>query len=628
MSNRLKDQSSPYLLQHAENPVDWYPWCEEAFAAAAAEDKPIFLSIGYSTCHWCHVMAHESFENKEIADILNEHFISIKVDREERPDIDSVYMKVCQTLTGSGGWPMSIFMTAEQKPFLAGTYFPPRTVHGMSGFQELLLVIADKWENDRKRLLDASEQILSFIKPEDVKADQEIKEKLLNQAAEGFSESFDKKNGGFGGAPKFPVPHNLIFLMLYSQSGQNKKIVGQEEPALDTEAMGRAKPELKKTVLEQALFTLDKMYRGGIFDHIGYGFSRYSTDAYWLVPHFEKMLYDNALLIIAYAAAYKVSGNELFLEVAEKTAEYILREMTGPDGEFYSAQDADSEGEEGKYYLWEYDEVRRVIGREQGRLFCKYFGITKEGNFEGKNIPNLLHGKVYTDVLEPEVKKLYSYRRERGRLHLDDKVLTSWNALAIYAMSILYRVSGMRKYLEAAERACEFIEKNLREGNLLYVSWREGKRSVKGFLDDYVYYAAAMTAMYEVTADYRYLERAEQICQTAEEQFSDENGGYFLYGNENSALITKPKETYDGALPSGNSVMAYCLVRLAQLTAGNDIGQQKKEDSTVQETYEKRAERQLAFLSGEAEHYPMGCGMFLIALLMYGNPPENEIPKP
>lgn len=637
MSNRLKDQSSPYLLQHAENPVDWYPWCEEAFTAARKEDKPIFLSIGYSTCHWCHVMAHESFENTEIADILNRHFISIKVDREERPDIDSVYMEVCQRITGSGGWPLSIFMTAEQKPFLAGTYFPAESGYGMTGFKELLLIIVNKWEHEKERLLQASETILGFLEPSINENDKEINRKLPEQAAEGFFQSFDKKNGGFGGTPKFPTPHNLLFLLLYAQLSQDKAALRQMGTTLDEAALqqvGTTLDEavlqqvgttLDKAVLQQVEFTLDQMYRGGIFDHIGYGFSRYSTDARWLVPHFEKMLYDNALLIIAYAAAYKVSGNEQFLVVAKKTAEYIFREMTSPDGAFYSAQDADCDGEEGKYYLWEYDEVCQVLGREQGRIFCKYFGITEEGNFEGKNIPNLLHGKVYSDVFDAEVKKLYSYRRERGQLHLDDKVLTAWNALMIYAMSMLYRVSGDGKYLIAAQRACDFIDKNLTEGDFLYVSWRDGRRSVKGFLSDYAYYAAAMTAMYEVTADAGYLKRAQELCQKAEEQFADSEGGYFLYGAENSFLIKKPKETYDGALPSGNSVMAYCLVRLAQMSQEMDVekGAGKDEVFINADVFLQRAERQLAFMSSEAEDYPMGYGMFLLALLMHGNLPEK-----
>lgn len=586
MSNHLIDQSSPYLLQHVNNPVDWYPWCQEAFERAADEDKPIFLSVGYSTCHWCHVMAHESFENTEIAEILNQHFISIKVDREERPDVDSVYMSFCQAFTGSGGWPMSIFMTADQKPFFAGTYFPPESQYGRIGFRELLLRVVEKWQNNRAGLMQASDVIIACINDNDRASFNQINSRLPELAVDIFSKSFDKRYGGFGEAPKFPTPHNLIFLTLYSTLYQDKQ------------------------AMELVEITLDRMRRGGIFDHIGYGFSRYSTDSYFLVPHFEKMLYDNALLILAYSLAYKVSGNESFLDTAEKTVEYIFREMTGPDGEFYSAQDADSEGEEGRFYVWDYDEIGNILGEEKGREFCEYFGITKQGNFEGKNIPNLLGGDEISDRFYREIAVLYDVRKSRTRLHLDDKVLTAWNALMICAMSMLYRVTGSQRYIEAAKNAQRFIEKNLVKGDILYVSCREGVRSVKGFLDEYAYYTAALLCLYDAAFDESYLERAKDICREAERQFADaDTGGYYLNGTKNDSLITKPKETYDGALPSGNSVMAYCLVRLSQLGDGQD-------DS-------REAEKQLTFMSAKAEGYPAGYSMFLTALLMYLNPPEK-----
>lgn len=585
MSNRLKDQTSPYLLQHAENPVDWFPWCGEAFEKAGREGKPVFLSIGYSTCHWCHVMAHESFENKEIAEILNKYFVSIKVDREERPDIDSVYMSVCQALTGGGGWPMSIFMTADQKPFYAGTYFPPASRQGMPGFKDLLLIIADRWKNRRANLLKSADYILAHINIEDGGLSEKISPNLVDKAAEIFAGSFDKRFGGFGDAPKFPTPHNLIFLTLYSKIKKDK------------------------AAFDEVKITLEKMRRGGIFDQIGFGFSRYSTDKYYLVPHFEKMLYDNALLILAYSAAYKVSGDGMLLDTAEKTAEYILREMTGSAGEFYSAQDADSEGEEGKFYVWDYDEICRVLGSEKGECFCSYFGITRQGIFEGKNIPNLLQGNAVLDDFSEEKKLLYDYRKKRARLHLDDKILTSWNALMICAMSVLYRVTGKIQYLTVAESAAEFIEKNLAEGSILYVSFREGARSVIGFLDEYAYYAAAMISLYEATSRELYLHRAKELMGEAEQQFADhDRGGYFLYGTKNSSLISRPKETYDGAMPSGNSVMAYCLVRMSQLTG--------------EETYKQAAEKQLAFMTAEAESYPAGYSMFLTALLFYLYPPQ------
>lgn len=591
MSNHLKGQSSPYLLQHAQNPVDWYPWGDEAFEKASREDKPIFLSIGYSTCHWCHVMAHESFEEPKIAEILNQYFVSVKVDREERPDIDSVYMNVCQALTGSGGWPMSIFMTGAQKPFFAGTYFPPESRYGRAGFSDLLLAIAEKWQNSRDELLKSAEQILVHVNRQEDSRMEDIHRNLPEEAAELFSRSFDEVHGGFGQAPKFPAPHNLLFLILYSRLKQ------------------------RKTALEQVEITLDKMRRGGIFDQIGYGFSRYSTDQYFLVPHFEKMLYDNALMILACCAAYKASGNESLLDTAEKTAEYIFREMTGEEGEFYSAQDADSDGEEGRYYVWDYEEIREILGDRRGERFCAYFGITEKGNFEGRNIPNLLNGNSLSDEFDKEKKVLYDYRRSRAKLHLDDKILTAWNSLMICALSALYRVTGNRNYLLAAEKADRFIENHLTEGNLLYVSCREGTRSVKGFLDEYAYYTAAMISLYEVSGKAFYLRRAEQICREARRQFEDEKGGYFLYGTENIPLITRPKESYDGALPSGNSMMAYCLVRLSQIEE-EDL--QHSENEFLQ-----AAEKQLAFMAAEAEHYPAGYSMYLIARLRYENPPQK-----
>ncbi|MDE6665472.1 MAG: thioredoxin domain-containing protein, partial [Ruminococcus sp.] len=343
MSNHLKNTTSPYLLQHAENPVNWYPWCEDAFEKAKQEDKPIFLSIGYSTCHWCHVMAYESFENEKMAEILNRYFVSIKVDREERPDIDSVYMTVCQAFTGSGGWPMSIFMTWDKKPFFAGTYFSPKSHYGMPGFPDLLNAIASQWNNNRRELLQSAEQIVSHLKNERLDNTNTSNENLIEQAIQIFSDSFDEINGGFGSAPKFPTPHNLLLLMLYAKQNQDSD------------------------VLKMAEKTLLQMRKGGIFDHIGYGFSRYSTDKYFLVPHFEKMLYDNALLMIAYSAVYSLTNNEIYLDTAEKTAEYILREMASPDGGFYSAQDADSEGVEGKYYKFTIDDIVHVLGEEKGK---------------------------------------------------------------------------------------------------------------------------------------------------------------------------------------------------------------------------------------------------------------------
>ena len=365
MSNRLKYETSPYLLQHKENPVDWYPWGNEAFERAKEEDKPIFLSIGYSSCHWCHVIAHESFEDNEIAELLNRYFISIKVDKEERPDIDSVYMAVCQAFTGSGGWPTSIFMSAEQKPFFAGTYFPKTSRGGMIGLKELLIAIHEKWNNDRDSLLGESDKIIAHLNnAENTPENADLG--LTHSATAVYEHIYDNKNGGFGRAPKFPTPHNILFLLSYYERYKRNEC------------------------LQMAEHTLMQMYRGGMFDHIGFGFCRYSTDKKFLVPHFEKMLYDNALLILAYCKAYNITKRTLYLEIAEKTADYILREMTSQEGGFYSAQDADSEGEEGKYYLFTPDEIIGVLGEKDGEAFNRHFDISNIGNFEGKNIPNLL----------------------------------------------------------------------------------------------------------------------------------------------------------------------------------------------------------------------------------------------
>lgn len=586
MSNQLKNTTSPYLLQHAENPVNWYPWCEEAFDKAKSEDKPIFLSIGYSTCHWCHVMAHESFEDEKTAEILNQYFVSIKVDREERPDIDSVYMSVCQAFTGSGGWPMSIFMTWDKKPFFAGTYFPPKSHYGMLGFPDLLNAIVSQWNNNRRELLQSAEQIIAHLKSAESDNKNINDEKLIEQAMQIFSDSFDEINGGFGSAPKFPTPHNLMFLMLYAKQNQNSDALKMVE----------------KTLLQ--------MRKGGIFDHVGYGFSRYSTDKYFLAPHFEKMLYDNALLIIAYSAAYYLTKNKIYLDTAEKTSEYILHEMTSADGGFYSAQDADSEGVEGKYHTFTLDEIVQVLGEKKGKRFAETFDITANGNFERVNIPNLLKSDDLTSDFSDELKKLYDYRKNRTKLHLDDKILLSWNSMMIAALSMLYRVSHNQNYLKAAVNAQKFIEENMCDSLQLFTSWRDGKHSENSFLDDYAFYVTALIELYNSTFDKAYLEKSERFCDEAVRRFADDlKDGFYLSESENTELFMNPKETYDGAIPSGNSVMAYNFVRLYQLTEN--------------EKYREFAEKQIAFLSSQASDYPAGHCMFLLTKLLYENPPEH-----
>lgn len=586
MSNRLKDETSPYLLQHAKHPIDWYPWCDEAFEKAQEQDKPIFLSIGYSTCHWCHVMAHESFENQETADILNRHYICIKVDREARPDIDSVYMSVCQAFTGNGGWPMSIFMTPDKKPFFAGTYFPPHTAYGMPGFPELLVAIASRWNTNRKELLQSADQIIARLKEADSCKKTIRTDNLIETAAQIFCESFDPIYGGFGSAPKFPTPHNLLFLMLCA------KVHGD------------------MTLQRIAEKTLTQMRKGGIFDHIGYGFSRYSTDAYFLAPHFEKMLYDNALLIIAYCAAYQATQNLFYLDTAEKTAAYILRELTAENGGFYSAQDADSNGMEGKFYTFTLSEILSVLGKEKGTQFSQAFDITENGNFEGVNIPNRLKNNQLQSSLEEERLALYRYRKDRAALFLDCKILTAWNAMTISALCMLFRVSRKEQYQNAAIAAQVYADAHLRSGLQLF-SWSCGeKRADRAFLDDYAYYTAALIEQYLSTLNTEYLKNAEQICAEAVKRFADnENGGYFMCEASANELFMNPKETYDGAVPSGNSVMAYNFVRLYQLTEKS--------------LYGELAANQLNFLSAEAQSNPSGYSLFLTAKLLFENPPKH-----
>lgn len=587
MANRLKGESSPYLIQHSENPVDWYPWCEEAFEKAKAEDKPVFLSVGYSTCHWCHVMAHESFEDAETAEILNKYFVSIKVDKEERPDIDSIYMTVCQAMTGSGGWPMSVFMTNDKKPFFAGTYFPKTSRYGMPGFVDLLKTVAGSWQNQRQKLIDSAERIVNSVK----NAEGEIETRTTDEnpvadALNYFRKSFDEKYGGFGVAPKFPTPHNLWFLLRCFEKG------------------------LGENAGEMACFTLNRMYHGGIFDHIGYGFSRYSTDRYFLVPHFEKMLYDNALMIIAYCKAYRLTKKQIYLDIAEKTALYIMREMTSPEGGFYSAQDADSDGEEGKYYVFDPSEIISLLGEKEGEEFNKHFGITEKGNFEGKSIPNLLEKRVNGGNGEHLIPKVYEYRKQRTKFHLDDKILTSWNSLMIAALCRLCRETRNKTYLDAAGTCQKYIENNLCEGDTLYVSRRSEARGGAGFLDDYACYIWALLSLYESKCDFSCLEKAKTFCKKALSDFFDfDSGGFYLYGKSHETLILRPKETYDGAVPSGNSVMAYNLVRLGIITG----------DKEIKEVLEK----QMEFMTSRAVSYPGGNSMFLIAFTDYKTRPET-----
>lgn len=583
-ANRLIHEKSPYLLQHSYQPVDWFPWGDEAFQKARLEDKPIFLSVGYSTCHWCHVMARESFADAGVAELLNQNFISIKLDREERPDVDAVYMAACQALTGAGGWPLTVIMTPEQKPFWVGTYLPREARYGRIGLMELLDSVAYQWESGRERLLRTGNEITDFLQSRSHTAGNKEgpQKELIHRAVDSLGKVFDRRRGGFGSAPKFPIPHNYLFLLQYSTL---------------------EKGELAREMTERSL---TQMFRGGIFDHIGGGFSRYSTDEKWLAPHFEKMLYDNALLVLAYLEAYRLTKRPLYRRVVIRSLDYVLRELTDPLGGFYCGQDADSEGVEGKFYVFTPEEIHKVLGEPEGERFCERFDITEQGNFEGRSIPNLL-GCPDFETEEPwmsaALEKLYAYRLSRTALHRDDKVLCSWNGLMIAAMAQAGRLLGEEKYLQAAKKAQGFIQDNmLDETGGLWLRWREGEAAHTGQLDDYAFYTFGLLALYETTLEASYLGEAIRLAQRMKEQFFDpKNGGFYLYSRDGEQLISRPKEVYDGALPSGNSVAALVLLQLFSLTGEPD--------------WQEAGERQLRFLAGAMQNYPAGYSMAQLALM-------------
>ncbi len=577
-------EKSPYLLQHSHNPVQWYPWGEQAFQKARGEDKPVFISIGYSTCHWCHVMAHESFEDTDVASLLNEHFISIKVDREERPDVDAVYMAACQTLTGSGGWPLTVLTDAEQIPFFVGTYFPKHSLYGRPGLIDVLSSIARQWHSNRSQLLKAGQELSRHLTDSHAPhpSEQTPSIELVEKGVVLFKRMFDVKNGGFGSAPKFPTPHNLLFLMRYALLQHD---------------------ESYRTMAYQ---TLTQMARGGIFDHVDGGFSRYSTDTKWLIPHFEKMLYDNALLAYAYTTAAGQTKSVFFRQAAERTLQYVLRELTDQDGGFYCGQDADSEGVEGKYYVFSPQEIDAVLGDADGPWFSHIFGITQIGNFEGNSIPNLLKTTGFETAWqqsEPFLDKLYIYRKQRTSLHLDDKVITSWNALMIASLCHASCSFDNANYLIAAKRAADFIENNMtHDGGRLYVRWRQGEARHDGNIDDYAFYAFAQLALYQTTFDIRYLIRAMEISGLMLSLFFDEgDGGFYLYAKDGEQLILRPKEIYDGAIPSGNAVATLVLGRLFKLTG----------EIKWQEAYDK----QMRFLATNIQAYPVGHSFSLFAMM-------------
>ena len=595
-ANRLIHEKSPYLLQHAYNPVDWFPWSDEAFEKAKSEDKPIFLSIGYSTCHWCHVMERESFEDEEIADILNKNFISIKVDREERPDIDSIYMSVCQALTGHGGWPLTVFMTPDKMPFFAGTYFPKNDRMGMSGLSTILNSVNHAWLNNREAILHSCSRILDAIKDsiEEETPDSigKISEDIFDEAFSQFRYDFDSIHGGFGNAPKFPTPHNLFFLLRYWYN---------------------TKDEYALLMVEK---TLESMYKGGVYDHIGFGFSRYSTDGKWLVPHFEKMLYDNALLAIAYLEAFQATKKKKYAEIAQQIFTYVLRDMTSPEGGFYSAEDADSEGEEGKFYIWSKKEIQDILGDKDSEKYCSYYNITDEGNFEGFNILNLINSDIPDedkDFVELCRNKLFEYRNKRIHPHKDDKILTSWNGLMIAAMAIGGRVLQNEVYSHAAEKAAEFILSRLiREDGRLLARYRDGDAAYPAYVDDYAFFIWGLIELYETTYKPKYLKKSIALNHDMTKLFwDDKSGGLFLYGSDSEQLITRPKELYDGATPSGNSVAALNFIRLARMTG--------------QHEFEEKAYKMFTLFGSSVQRMARGYAFSLTAMLFSISKPKEVV---
>jgi len=555
MPNNLASESSPYLLQHKDNPVNWYSWNDESLKIAKDANKPIFLSIGYSSCHWCHVMAHESFENNDVAKIMNENFINIKVDREERPDLDDIYQKVCQMSTGQGGWPLSVFLTPEQRPFYVGTYFPVLDSYGRPGFGSLCRQLAQSWKEKPKEIESTADNFMTNLsRLERVTEPSQISKSILDEAAVNLLQIADTNYGGFGQAPKFPNASNLSFMFRYSKlSGISK-------------------------FKDFALLTLKKMANGGIFDQIGGGFHRYSTDARWLVPHFEKMLYDNALLPIVYCEAYQITKDNFFLDVVTKTLDYVIREMTSPEGVFYSAQDADTEGEEGQTFVWKKREIEEILGSDS-EIFCIYFDVTDGGNFEGRTI---LANNIKTSALafkfnktEDEVNriisdgssKLLEARNKRIQPGKDDKVLTAWNGLMISAFVKGHKTSGKSKYLDVALTATDFYQEQFEKHGVLQRVFKDGKSKLNAYLDDYAYLANAVIDMFEITGKQNYLNFAIKLSDHLIEHFwDDRNSNFFFTADDHEKLIIRPKSNYDLSMPSGNSVAVNTLLRLYHIT--------------------------------------------------------------
>jgi uncharacterized protein len=599
-TNRLINETSPYLLQHAHNPVEWYPWGDEAFEKARNEDKPVLVSIGYSACHWCHVMEHESFEDEATAAIQNEHFVNIKVDMEERPDVDQIYMNFVQITTGRGGWPMNVFLTPDKRPFFGGTYFPPSARYGMPSWQQILLSIAESYRERRDELEHSANDIVGELRRMSVvESSSSLSTDMLDAAFASFSKTFDATNGGFGGAPKFPQAMSLEFLLRYHHRTNDER------------------------ALQMVTHTLDKMACGGIYDQLGGGFHRYAVDAIWLVPHFEKMLYDNAQLVRVYLHAYQVTGSEFYKRIAVETLEYVRRDMLDASGGFYSAQDADSEGEEGKFFVWTPEEIAEILDEEEARNFNSYYDVTVAGNFEGKNILNVKNPvAIPTSWDSDSCVKLFVEREKRVKPFRDEKILTAWNGLMLATFAEAARVLNNDEYLRIAERNAEFIKTQLmaderttpstqsgghlaprvrRGAARLLRTWKDGKAKLNGYVEDYANVVDGLIELYQATGKIEYLVGAKRLADTMITEFWDEeSGGFFFTSNDHEELIVRNKDFYDNATPSGNSVAADILLKLAKFTGD--------------ERYERFAITTLRLAASQIRRFPQGFGRALSAL--------------
>jgi uncharacterized protein YyaL (SSP411 family) len=592
VANRLTNETSPYLLQHKDNPVDWYPWGEEALKRAREEDKPVLLSVGYSACHWCHVMERETFEDDETARMMNEHFVNVKVDREERPDIDSIYMAAVQALTHHGGWPMTVFLTPEGAPFYGGTYFPPIPSRGMPSFQQILLSVVDAYENRREEVLQNAQAVRDYLQASTaaVMPDAETSgTELLDRAAGALLSQLDRRFGGFGGAPKFPQAMNLeVLLRHYHRTGDRSALDGVE-------------------------FTCRQMANGGIYDQLGGGFARYSVDGYWLVPHFEKMLYDNALLSRLYLESYQATGDAFYRRIAEETLDYVLRDMTSEEGGFYSAEDADSEGEEGKFYVWTPDELGAALDPDEASLAARYWDVTERGNFEGRNILHVARPPeavadefgLSTEELWARIAriraKLFAVREERVRPGRDEKILAAWNGLMLRSFALAARVTGREDYRKAAIENATFMVEKLKEDGRIHRSYKDGRARFNGYLEDYAMVADGLVALYEATFETRWLVEADALLDAVSELFWDEEKRVFYdTPADHEELVTRPRDVYDNATPSGTSVATEVLLELALFLDRSD--------------YRQRAEDVLDELAGGMEKVPSGFGRLLCAL--------------